>query len=170
MRGRTARSAVVPILKTGDPGADTVSVQSLDGTAAVVGGDLVIVPPAHGGRPAEVRAEAGIELALAGHEPGPGPVAASAPGQVLVRLADDAPRVEVRIEVTPDELLATMRVERIPGARYRLEDQPPNRAITLRRLVAERLPCAEPSVDDLRAALEAHGIVAGVLVEGLERL
>ena len=62
MRGRTARSAVVAILKTGDPAADTVSVQSPDGTAAVVGGALVIVPPAHDGRPAVVRAEPGIEL------------------------------------------------------------------------------------------------------------
>jgi len=145
-------------------------VQSLDGTAAVVGGDLVIVPPARDGRAAEVRAEAGIEITLAGHEAGPGPVEVSVPDDVQVRLTDDVPRVEVRIETTPDELLATMSVERIPGARYRLEDQPANRSITLRRLVAERLPCPEPTVDDLRAALEAHGIVAGVLDEGLERL
>lgn len=170
MRGRTARSEVVPILKTGDPTADTVSVQSPDGTAAVVGGALVIVPPAHDGRPASVRAEPGIELLAGGHGVGAGPVEAAAPGEIEVRLPDDGARIEVQVSLTPDELGATMSVERLPGARYRLEDQPPNHAITLRRLVAERVPCAEPTLDDLRAALEAHGIVYGVLEEALERL
>jgi hypothetical protein len=170
MRGRTARSAVIPILKTGESRADTVSVHSPDGTAAVVGGALVIVPPAHDGRPAVVRAEPGIELVADGRESGAGPVEAAAPGGVEARLTEDAPRVEVRIEVTRDELGATMSVERLPGTRYRLEDQPPNHAITLRRLVAERVPCAEPTLDDLRAALDAHGIVYGVLDEALERL
>src|SRR3954454_11289402 len=123
MRGRTARCAVAAILKTGDPSADTVSVQSPDGTAAVVGGALEIVPPAHGGRPALLRAEAGIELRDAAGAATAGPIVAAAPGQVGVHLTDDPPRVEVRIELTPDALGATMSVERIPGARYRLEDQ-----------------------------------------------
>ncbi len=87
-----------------------------------------------------------------------------------MHLPDDRPRLEVRVEVTPDELLATMTVERVPGARYRLEDQPPNTSVTLRRLVAERIPCPEPSLDDLYGALADHGVVWGVLEDAVERL
>ena len=63
-----------------------------------------------------------------------------------------------------------MTVERVPGARYRLEDQPPNRTVTLRRLVAERIPCPEPSLDDLYGALADRGVVWGVLEDAVERL
>ena len=170
MRGRTADLSAGPILKTGEPRADTVFVQSQDGTASVVGGALVIVPPEHGGRRAVVCSEAGIDLLVAGQAPGRGPVEAGGPAEVGVQLPDDPPRLEVRVQVTPDELLATMTVERVPGARYRLEDQPPNRTVTLRRLVAERIPCPEPSLDDLYGALADRGVVWGVLEDAVERL
>ncbi len=170
MRGRTADLATDSILKTGERRADTVSVQSQDGTAWVVGGALVILPPEHDGRRAVVRSETGIDLLVAGEEPGRGPVEAASRADVGVHLPDDLPRLEVRVQVTPDELLATMTVERVPGARYRLEDQPPNRTVTLRRLVAERIPCPEPSLDDLYGALADHGVVWGVLDDALERL
>ncbi len=170
MRGRTARFSPHPILKTGERRADTVVVQSRDGTAAVVEGALAIVPPAHDARRAVLRAEAGIDLILPGHDAGQGPVDAATTADVDVRLPDDAPRLEVRVEVTPDQLLATMTVERVPGARYRLEDQPPNTSITLRRLVAGRIPCPEPSLDDLYEVLAEHGVVHGLLADALQRL
>ena len=170
MRGRTADLSAHPILKTGERHADTVFVQSQDGTASVVGGALVIVPPEHDGRRAVVRSEAGIDLLVAGQAPGRGPVEAGSQAEVAVHLPDDPPRLEVRVQLTPDELLATMTVERVPGARYRLEDQPPNRTVTLRRLVAERIPCPEPSLDDLYGALADHGVVWGVLEDAVERL
>jgi hypothetical protein len=147
-----------------------VFVQSQDGTAAVVGGALVIVPPAHDGRRAVIRAEAGIDLLVPGRDPGQGPVEALTDDDVDVWLPDDVAKLEVRVDVTRDQLLATMTVERVPGARYRLEDQPPNRSITLRRLVAGRIPCPEPSLDDLYDALADRGVVYGIHEDALERL
>ncbi len=170
MRGRTAGFALHPILKTGERRADTVFVQSQDGTAAVVGGALVIVPPEHDGRRAVVRSETGIDLVVPGREAGHGPVEAASAADVDVHLPDEPPKIEIRVEITPDELLATMTVERVPGARYRLEDQPPNRSVTLRRLVAERIACPEPSLDDLHEALAGRGVVWGVLTDPVGRL
>jgi hypothetical protein len=170
MRGRTADFAPHSILKTGERRADTVFVQSQDGTAAVVGGALVIVPPEHDGRRAVVRAEAGIDLIVPGGDASQGPLEVGSPAGVDVRLPDDAPQIEVRVEVTPDELLATMTVERVPGARYRLEDQPPNRTVTLRRLVAGRIACPEPSLDELHEALADRSVVWGVISDAVERL
>ena len=170
MRGRTAGSASRPILKTGERHADTVFVQSRDGTVAVIGGALVIVPPEHDGRRAVVRCDAGIDLVVPGSGPGRGPVEVASLADIEARLPDDAPTTEVRVEITADELLATMTVERVPGARYRLEDQPPNHTATLRRLVAGRIPCPEASPDDLHAALADRGVVWGVLADAVERL
>jgi hypothetical protein len=170
MRGRTAGSASDPILKTGEPDADTVVVQSQDGTAAVVGGALVVVPPAHDGRRAVVCSEPGIDLIVPGGESGHGPVEASTAADIEVRLPDDAPSLDIRVEIASDQLLATMSVERVPGARYRLEDQPPNHSITLRRLVAGRIACPEPSLDDLYSALADRDVVYGVLSDAVDRL
>lgn len=145
-------------------------MQSQDGTAAVVGGALVVVPPGPGGRRAVVRSEAGVELLAPGREPGQGPIEAGAPGEIDVRLYEDAPRLDVRVTVTADELLATVAVERVPGARYRLEDQPPNQSITLRRLVAGRIACPAPTLHELRMALAEHGVVQGISGDALHRL
>ena len=135
-------------------------VQSQDGTAAVVGGALVIVPPRTTGGPPCVRAEAGIDLLVPGQRAGPRPGRGASPTPTSTCACPTTrPQLEVRVDVTPDELLATMTVERVPGARYRLEDQPPNPTVTLRRLVAERIPCPEPSLDDLYGALADHGVV-----------
>src|SRR5262245_42074752 len=140
-----------------------------DGTAAVRGGALVVTPPASGGRPARVRGEAGVVLVAPDGRVVPEAELVDALG-VLVELPALAPRLEVAVEVAGDGLSATMRVERVPGARYRLEDQPPNTTIVLRRLVDERVPCPAPSVDELRATLEEHGVVHGVFTDSLDRL
>ncbi len=141
-----------------------------DGTAAVVHGALVIGPPSGDGRRAVVRAEDGIVLRVAGEPEGTGPFDVLASSELAINLRTEAPRVDVHVEVSRDELLATMRVERIPGARYRLEDQPPNHSIVLRRLVAERLPCPDPTADDLLAQLTVHGVTYGVNEAAIARI
>ena len=118
-----------------------------DGTAAVVLGALVVTPPSGEGRRAIVRAEPGIELSMPGLAAGVGPVEPLTADDVAIHLAIDDPELAIRVELSKDEQLATMRVERVPGARYRLDAQPPNRSIVLRRLVAERIPCPEPTID-----------------------
>ena len=141
-----------------------------DGTAAVVGGVLVVTPPAPGGRPARVRGEAGVELVRTGASEPVDELELVAAGEVEVRLPDVAPRADVEVEVSPDALSATIRVDRVPGARYRLEDQPPNRDVVLRRLVHERIPCPPPTAQALRATLVRNGVVSGILSDSLERL
>ena len=140
-----------------------------DGTAAVRGGALVVTPPGPGGRPARVRGEAGVVLVAPDGRVVPEAELVDALG-ALVELTPLAPRLEVAVEIASDALSATMRVERVPGARYRLEDQPPNATIVLRRLVDERVPCPAPSVDDLRGTLQEHGVVHGIIADSLDRL
>jgi hypothetical protein len=169
--GRLILRASYPPLKGRTENADIARVQpNRDGTAAVVHGALVVTPPSGEGRRAVVRAETGIELSVPGAAAGQGPVEVLAAGDVAITLAVEEPHVDVHVEVSRDELLATMRVERIPGARFRLEDQPANQSIELRRLVVERVPCVEPTLDDLAAQLQVHGVVVGLVPDALDRL
>ncbi len=162
-RGRPIKQPEAP--------ADTREMEpTRDGTAAVVGGALVITAATGEGRPAVVRAEPGIDLVTAGAAPSSGPVEATDARSVEVRLTADEPRLEIRVTVSQDELLALLSVERIPGATYRLEDQPPNASIVLRRLVAERIPAPEATVAELQDALDAAGVVYGVSPDALGRL
>jgi hypothetical protein len=84
-------------------------------------------------------------------------------------VADEFPSLGIYVDILPDGLVAMMRIERIPGARYRLEDQPSAPSVTLRRLLAERIPCPEPTREELDAALAAHGVVFGIDPEVLGR-
>jgi uncharacterized protein len=140
-----------------------------DGTAAVRAGVLVVGAPAPGGQPARVGGEAGVELLLHGL-PVDGAVDVPEPEALAVRLPDLEPRLAIEVTVTADRLSASMRVERVPGARYRLEDQPANREVVVRRLVDERLPCPGPTPDELRDALIRHGVVHGIVADSLVRL
>jgi hypothetical protein len=125
------------------------------GTAAVLDGILVVTPPSGAGRPAAITCEPGVELGADG---------------VTAIVHDEFPSLTIRVEVARDELTATVAVERIPGARYRLADQPPATAITLRRLVAERIPCPEPTFEELLVTLTHEGVVAGIEDEALGRI
>jgi uncharacterized protein len=125
------------------------------GTAAVVDGVLVVTPPRGAGRPAAIACDPGIELTTDGT------------GAVV---RDEFPSLSVRAEVAPDELSATIAVERLPGARYRLADQSPGTSITLHRMVADRIPCPEPTREELLEALAAQGVVEGVDEDALERI
>ncbi len=126
-----------------------------DGSAAVVGGVLTVTPPEGTGRPAVIRCEDGVVLSEDGRS---------------AHVADVAPQLTVHVEVARDELLATVSVERAPGARYRLADQPAGPSILIRKTLAERIPCPEPTLGDLYAALTAHGVVDGIDHDALQRL
>ena len=72
--------------------------------------------------------------------------------------APDDPRVETTVAVAADAMEARLTLQRNPGARYRLADQLPNRAVTLRRLVLERIACPPPSRLAVDAAIAGAGI------------
>jgi hypothetical protein len=141
-----------------------------DGTAAVVHGALVIGHPIGAGRRAVVRAEDGVTLSVAGRPDGQGPCELLGASEVTVTLPPDPPYADVHVEISRDRLLATMRVERIPGVRYRLEDQPPNHSIVLRRLVQDRIPCPDITLEDLMAHLSVHGVAFGIDAAALDRI
>ena len=57
----------------------------------------------------------------------------------------DEPRVETTVAVAADAMEGASRCSATLGARYRLADQLPNRAVTLRLLALERIACPAPS-------------------------
>jgi hypothetical protein len=101
---------------------------------------------------------------------GVGPVPVATADDVRVWVTPDEPRRVLHVEVASDRLTAALSVERVPGARYRLEDQPPNQEVLLRRVPVERTPCPPPSVAELRAALRERGVHDGVDTAALGRL
>ena len=144
--------------------------QRRDGTAAIRDGVLVVTPPAPGARPAVLRGSPGVKIAHGNGGPDTGPVEVVAAGDVRISLPPDEPRLVARVEVAADELTADLVVERLPGVRYRLEDQPPNHEVVLRRVPSDRTPCPVPTVDALMGVLQDHGVPEALDLDALSRL
>jgi hypothetical protein len=158
------------VLKLVPGRADTRVVDSnRDATAGVAGGILMIRPAEGSGRAAVIDAAEGIELVANGVVVD-SPAAAAAAGEVEAFALDDPPSLTIRVEISRDAMVATANVERTPGARYRLEDQPQNRRITLRRRVVERLTCPQLTLAQIAAALAAEGVVFGIDRDAIGRL
>ena len=144
------------------PRSRTPPSSARNGTLAVSGGRVVVEHADAGGRDPELDWEDGVVVLVDGLPP----VARPCPilyGQTVEAVTpDEEPRVELFAELSRDRMGATLSVERHPGGRFRLEDQPANRALQLRRLLVERVPCAPPSLEAVDAFLYGRGITHGV--------
>jgi hypothetical protein len=140
-----------------------------NGTLAVVGGRVVVEPADAGGRDPELDWEDGVVVLVDGVAPSSRPCTIVYGQSVEALTPDEEPRVELHTELSRDAMGATLSVARHPGGRFRLADQPPNRALVLRRLLVERIPCASPDADTVYAFLTSNGIVHGVREDALAR-
>jgi hypothetical protein len=143
------------------PNTDTHE-RARHGTLAVSGGRVVVEPAGSGGRDPELDWEDGIIVLIDGVQPLSRPCSVLYGQSVEAFAQDEEPRLEMFAELSRDEMAAMLSVERHPGGRFRLADQPPNRELTLRRLLVERLPCAPPTGEAVEQFLQHHGIVHGV--------
>jgi hypothetical protein len=140
-----------------------------DGTLAVSGGRVVVEHADAGGRDPELEWEDGIVVLVDGLPPVARPCQILYGQSVEAFAPDDEPRVELFAELSRDLMAATLSVERHPGGRFRLEDQPANRVLSLRRLLVERIPCAPPTPEAIDAFLYARGITHGVREDAIAR-
>jgi hypothetical protein len=139
------------------------------GTLAVSRGRVLVDPADAGGRAPLLDWEDGVAVLIDGLPP------VSRPCQVLYGQSVEAwapdvePHCELFAELSRDAMAATLSVERHPGGRFRLEDQPPNRELVLRRLLVERVPCPAPDAERVFAFLASRGIVHGVREDAVVR-
>ncbi len=147
----------------------STSEQSRHGTLAVSGGRVVVEHADAGGRDPELDWEDGIVVLVDGLPPVSRPCPILYGQTVEAVTPDDEPRAELFAELSRDRMGATLSVERHPGGRFRLEDQPANRALQLRRLLVERVPCPPPSLEAVDAFLYARGITHGVRQDAVAR-
>ena len=110
------------------------------GTLAVVGGRVVVEPADAGGRAPLLDWEDGVVVLIDGLPPVSRPCNVLYGQSVEAWAPDEEPRTEFFAELSRDAMGATLSVERHPGGRFRLEDQPPNRELVIRRLLVERVP------------------------------
>jgi hypothetical protein len=139
------------------------------GTLAVVGGRVVVEAADAGGRAPLLDWEVGVVVQIDGLPPVSRPCNVLYGQSVEAWAPDEQPRTEFFAEVSRDAMAATLSVERHPGGRFRLEDQPPNRELVLRRLLLERIPCPAPGAERVHAFLAARGIVHGVRDDAVAR-
>ncbi len=139
------------------------------GTLAVVGGRVLVEPADAGGRDPMLDWEDGVVVLVDGVPPTARPCPIVYGQSVEATTPDEDPRIELFAELSRDAMAATLSVERHPGGRFRLEDQPPNRDLVLRRLLVERIPCPAPDAATVHAFLAARGIVHGVRDDAVGR-
>ncbi|MEO9174302.1 MAG: flagellar assembly protein A [Gaiellales bacterium] len=140
-----------------------------NGTLAIVGGRIVVEPAEPGGRDPEIDWEDGVFVLIDGLPPRSRPCPVLYGQSVEALAPDEKPRVELFAELSRDEMAATLSVERHPGGRFRLEDQPANRELVVRRLLVERIPCAPPAGDVADTFLYERGIVHGIRQDAIAR-
>ena len=150
------------------PAPDTHE-RARNGTVAVVGGRVIVEPATPGGRDPEIDWEDGVVVLIDGLPPASRPCPVLYGQSVEALVPDEEPRVELFVELSRDEMSATLSVERHPGGRFRLEDQLPNRELVIRRLIVERVPCAAPTAELVDAFLYARGVTHGVREDALRR-
>lgn len=110
-----------------------------DGTAAIQQGQVVVTPPAGTGRWPVIRSGAHTLVMVNGiaiHWP----QVVRNTDQIEVRVVDDPPAAEVKVEVSEDGLKAVLFVERRPGRRYTLPDHPASVDLTVTASPAETIP------------------------------
>jgi hypothetical protein len=140
-----------------------------NGTLAVVGGRVVVESASPGGRDPELDWEDGIVVLIDGVPPASRPCPVLYGQSIEALVPDEEPRVELFVELSRDEMSATLSVERHPGGRFRLEDQLPDRALVIRRLIVERIPCPAPTAELVDTFLYARGVVHGVHDDAVRR-
>ncbi len=139
------------------------------GTLAVAGGRVVVEPADAGGRAPLLDWEDGVVVEIDGLPPVSRPCNVLYGQSVEAWAPDEEPRSEFFVELSRDAMGATLSVERHPGGRYRLEDQPPNQQLVIRRLLVERIPCPSPDAERVHAFLASRGIVHGVREDAVAR-
>lgn len=139
------------------------------GTLAVTGGRVVVEAADAGGRAPLLDWEDGVVVVIDGLPPVSRPCNVLYGQSVEAWAPDEEPRTELFAELSRDAMGATLSVERHPGGRFRLEDQPPNRELVIRRLLVERVPCPAPDPERVDAFLASRGIVHGVREDAVAR-
>src|SRR4030088_2668061 len=139
------------------------------GPLAAVGARVVVDPADAGGRAPLLDWEVGVVVQIDGLPPVSRPCNVLYGQSVEAWAPDEEPRTEFFVEISRDAMAATLSVERHPGGRFRLEDQPPNRELVLRRLLLERIPCPAAGAERVHAFLAARGIVHGVRDDAVAR-
>jgi hypothetical protein len=134
-----------------------------------VGGRVLVEPADAGGRAPLLDWEDGVVLEIDGLPPVSRPCNVLYGQSVEAWAPDEEPRTEFFVELSRDAMAATLSVERHPGGRFRLEDQPPNRELVIRRLLVERIPCPTPDAERVHSFLAGRGIVHGVRDDAVAR-
>lgn len=141
-----------------------------DGRLRFVDGLLHYDPPVGRGRFPTIRVGKGVQLKVAGKVVDVFPFVFDGQQDVEVEAVSQPPERRVEVTVTEDGLQAKMRVEYINGYTAELHDQPESRvALTLRASLQE-VEAPRYSIDELKAALAAKGVVVGIREDRLERL
>lgn len=139
------------------------------GTLAVVGGRVLVDPADAGGRAPLLDWEDGVVVLIDGLPPVSRPCNVLYGQSVEAWAPDEEPRAELFAELSRDAMSAKLSVERHPGGRFRLEDQPPNRELTIRRLLVERIACPAPDAERVHAFLASRGVLHGVRDDAVAR-
>lgn len=139
-----------------------------DGRVAVEAGRVVVFPPSGRGRLPLLRVGPHVRLLINGQEVRRMSVV-TATDRIEAQPVHDEPACHVRVEVSANAMQAILHVERVPGARYALLDQPPATELTLAAVAVATLPAPAPSPESIRSALAESGVTYGIDQEALER-
>lgn len=139
---------------------------AVDGMAAIVDGQLVVIPPQNGGRPARVTPGPHVLMWYQGEEVTGAIEIVSGEG-VTWQAEESAAESRAEIEVSSDGLRAVARVYCRAGEVYRVRDAPPAPEITVQAELVHREERRFTRAD-LAALLAQQGVVYGIDWEAVD--
>jgi len=82
--------------------------------------------------------------------------------QVEVEIADEEPAFEMKLDISPDKMSASLTVIKKEGKAYVLKDKPPANFLELKAEVKETAPPLVPSLEEALKKIEEEGVKYGV--------
>lgn len=141
-------------------------VADRDGTIALIQGQVIVVPPQGKGSFPTIAPGQGVDIWVEGHLIKEPTVVTAATG-VKIKPWIRTGKRQIKVEISPDKLQATVQVQYDPGERYSLPDLSPTSKAVVVGIKEEGLPPV--TVDDVRAELAAHKICVGIDEDALRQ-
>lgn len=138
----------------------------LNGTVAIRGGQVIVTDPQPGGKPAVIIPGEKVEI-MVNEELLQGPQEVTSQDRVLLIPHISEPHWHAEVRLAPDKMAAYLLINRTPGLRYEIRDEPPALELEVKGHLTEMIK-PEVAPEKLREILEAEGVVFGIIPEMLQ--